>query len=73
MPFSIEALTDAQEVLARGDRAAIERWGARSGCSEFASDALLENELGHSVHEALGFRETERVVYFFKPIDRNAT
>ncbi len=52
---------------------AIERWGAGRGCSEFASDALLENEQGHHVHLALGFRETERVVYFLKPIDSDAT
>jgi aminoglycoside 6'-N-acetyltransferase I len=59
--------------IARALCAAIERWGARGGCTEFASDALLENELGHGVHAALGFRETERVVYFVKPIDRDAT
>jgi aminoglycoside 6'-N-acetyltransferase I len=52
---------------------AIERWGAGRGCTEFASDALLENEQGHNVHVALGFAETERVVYFLKPIVRDAT
>lgn len=52
---------------------AVERWGAGCGCTEFASDALLENEQGHSVHRALGFTETERVVYFLKPIDRDAS
>ena len=59
--------------VARAMCDAIEGWGARHGCTEFASDALLDNELGHRVHEALGFAETERVVYFVKPIDRNAT
>ena len=52
---------------------ALELWGARAGCSEYASDALLENEQGRIVHAALGFRETERVVYFLKPIVRDAT
>lgn len=52
---------------------AIERWGADRGCSEFASDALLENEQGRDVHLALGFLESERVVYFLKPIHRDAT
>lgn len=59
--------------IARALCDAIERWGARAGCTEFASDALLENELGRRVHAALGFVETERVVYFLKPIDRDAT
>lgn len=52
---------------------AVAGWGAQRGCTEFASDALLENEQGHAVHRALGFQETERVVYFLKPIDRDAT
>ena len=52
---------------------AVERWGARSGCTEFASDALVENELGRAVHTALGFAEIESVVYFVKPIERDAT
>lgn len=59
--------------VARALCGAVERWGAGRGCTEFASDALLENELGHSVHRALGFAETERVVYFSKPIDRDAS
>ena len=59
--------------IARALCTQIERWGARRGCTEFASDALLENDLGHAVHAALGFRETERVVYFLKPIESSAT
>jgi aminoglycoside 6'-N-acetyltransferase I len=59
--------------VARALCSAVERWGAAHGCTEFASDALLENEQGHVVHRALGFAETERVVYFLKSIDRNAT
>ncbi len=62
-----------QQGVARALCAAIESWGAGRGCSEFASDALLENEQGQDVHLALGFRETERVVYFLKAIDRDAT
>lgn len=59
--------------VARALCGAVERWGAGRGCTEFASDALLENEEGFSAHVALGFAETERVVYFLKPIDRDAT
>jgi aminoglycoside 6'-N-acetyltransferase I len=36
------------------------------GCSEFASDTLLDNVESHKFHAALGFQETERVVYFRK-------
>ena len=31
---------------------------------EIASDAQLENVEGHAFHTAIGFEETERVVYF---------
>jgi aminoglycoside 6'-N-acetyltransferase I len=43
---------------------AVADWGRRIGCVEFASDALLENEASHAFHSAIGFVETERVVYF---------
>jgi aminoglycoside 6'-N-acetyltransferase I len=46
----------------------LETWGRTQGCSEFASDALLENSDSHSMHRALGFEETERVVYFRKSL-----
>lgn len=39
-------------------------WARRAGCREIASDAVLENSIGHVVHRALGFEETERVVFF---------
>jgi aminoglycoside 6'-N-acetyltransferase I len=45
---------------------AVEEWAAELGCSEFASDAELENAISHRMHAALGFAETERVVYFRK-------
>lgn len=45
-------------------------WAREKGCRELASDALLENEASHALHRALGFLETERVVYFRKPIER---
>jgi aminoglycoside 6'-N-acetyltransferase I len=43
-----------------------ERWVREQGCSEMASDALLDNTASHAMHQALGFEETERVVYFRK-------
>lgn len=43
-----------------------EQWARNQGCTEMASDALLENTASHAMHRALGFVETERVVYFRK-------
>jgi len=47
---------------------AIGDWAKARGCRELASDALLENEASQRAHSALGFRETERVVYFVKTL-----
>lgn len=44
--------------------ATVADWARRSGCRELASDAVLENSISHVVHRALGFEETERVVFF---------
>jgi aminoglycoside 6'-N-acetyltransferase I len=43
---------------------AIADWARARGCRELASDALIDNEISQRTHRALGFRETERVVYF---------
>lgn len=43
-------------------------WARGFGCTEFASDALLENDASHAFHAAIGFEETERVVYFRRPL-----
>ena len=47
---------------------AIGDWAKARGCRELASDALLENEASQRAHRALGFKETERVVYFSKTL-----
>lgn len=54
--------------VARALCAAVEAWSAGLGCTELASDALLENTGSHGFHAAVGFEETERVVYFRKAI-----
>jgi aminoglycoside 6'-N-acetyltransferase I len=54
--------------IARALVAGVEHWARAQGCSELASDCLLENLAGHAVHRALGFEETERVVYFRRPV-----
>lgn len=47
---------------------AVQAWGAGLGCSELASDADIGNIASQRMHAALGFEETERVVYFRKLI-----
>lgn len=47
---------------------AVEDWGRARGCSEFASDAAIDNAGSLALHRALGFVETERVVYFRKAV-----
>jgi aminoglycoside 6'-N-acetyltransferase I len=45
-----------------------EAWAAARGCTEFASDVPVDNRLSQDVHRALGFEETERVVFFRKAV-----
>jgi aminoglycoside 6'-N-acetyltransferase I len=54
--------------VARRLYAAIGDWAKARGCRELASDALLDNESSQRAHQALGFQETERVVYFTKKL-----
>ena len=46
--------------------AAAEQWALAQGCTEFASDALLDNETSAAAHRALGFEETVRIRCFRK-------
>lgn len=48
--------------------ATIVAWAQAVGCEELAADALLDNEASQAMHRALGFEETERVVFFRKLI-----
>jgi aminoglycoside 6'-N-acetyltransferase I len=48
--------------------AAVVSWARACDCTELASDALLDNEASQAMHRALGFEETERVVFFRKLI-----
>jgi GNAT superfamily N-acetyltransferase len=50
--------------IARALVESVAEWARSSGCTELASDSLLDNRFGHAAHRALGFEETERVVYF---------
>lgn len=54
--------------VARALIAAFEDWARGKGVREMASDAEIGNRVSHAMHHALGFAETERVVYFRKPV-----
>jgi len=45
-------------------------WALQQDLSELASDSLTGNAAAHAAHRALGFEETERVVYFRRPLRR---
>ncbi|QYU68823.1 GNAT family N-acetyltransferase [Leptolyngbya sp. 15MV] len=47
---------------------AVADWARAQGCTEYASNALLDNHDSHAFHAAIGFAETERVVYFKRPL-----
>ncbi|MFN7093684.1 MAG: aminoglycoside 6'-N-acetyltransferase [Allorhizobium sp.] len=48
--------------------AAVTNWAKDEGLSELASDAEIHNTVSHAMHAALGFEETQRVVYFRKSL-----
>jgi aminoglycoside 6'-N-acetyltransferase I len=48
--------------------AAVETWAKEQGCSELASDTEIGNEDSQRMHEALGFKESERVVCYYKQV-----
>ncbi len=48
--------------------AAAEDWGRAQGCTEFASDALLDNDVSAAAHKALGFDETVQLRCFRKDL-----
>ena len=48
--------------------AAVTDWAKDEGLSDLASDAEIHNTVSHAMHAALGFEETQRVVYFRKSL-----
>jgi aminoglycoside 6'-N-acetyltransferase I len=48
--------------------AAAEDWGRAQGCTEFASDTLLDNAVSAAAHKALGFEETVELRCFRKDL-----
>jgi len=45
-----------------------EQWARAQGCTEFGSDAVLDNEISAAAHRALGFTETARIRCFRKQL-----
>jgi aminoglycoside 6'-N-acetyltransferase I len=54
--------------VARALVEAVVAWASAQGCRELASDSPIANIPAHAVHRALGFAETERVVYFLRTL-----
>jgi len=48
--------------------AAAEAWAREQGCTEMASDCLLENQVSLMAHLSLGYEEAERLIHFRKVI-----
>jgi aminoglycoside 6'-N-acetyltransferase I len=48
---------------------AAEEWGRRQGCTEFGSDALVDNDVSAIAHLALGFEETVLIRCFRKSLE----
>lgn len=55
-----------REGLARQLLGAVEAWAMGKGCCELASDTPIDNRISQVAHRALGFDETQRVVYYKK-------
>jgi aminoglycoside 6'-N-acetyltransferase I len=49
---------------------AAETWAGEQGCTEFASDALANNDVSAAAHKALGFEEVEVIRCFMKKVPR---
>lgn len=69
----LEGIYVASEYRRQGNAAllitALTDWFRQNGCQEMASDVEQGNQISLLAHQALGFEETERVVYFRKRLD----
>ena len=45
-------------------------WARERGCTEFASDCALDNDVSYAFHRAAGFEEADRVICFRQSLDR---
>jgi aminoglycoside 6'-N-acetyltransferase I len=71
VPF-LEDIYVAPEYRRRGVAsalvAAIADWGRSKGCTEFASNILIDNMQSHAFHLSAGFQETSRTINFRQPL-----
>lgn len=58
--------------VARALVQAAEAWALGAGCREMALDAAIDGEAAHATYRALGYAETERAVFFAKPLPGEA-
>ena len=52
--------------VARALMGAAEGWVRDRGCRELVSDVAWDNRISQAAHQALGFRETERTIFYVK-------
>ena len=68
----VEALYVVPDHRGRGVGTALleaaERWARTCGCEIMGSDAEVGNQAGIEIHQALGYRESERIVRFAKAL-----
>ncbi|SIT87344.1 aminoglycoside 6'-N-acetyltransferase [Edaphobacillus lindanitolerans] len=57
-----------QEGMARELVRGCEEWARQQGCTEFASDCELGNDVSRDVHLHLGFNEVNRIIAFAKKL-----
>ena len=50
---------------------AAEEWARAQGCTEFASDTLVDNDVSTAAHQALGFEEVEIIRCFRKELAKS--
>ena len=43
-----------------------EQWARNHGCVEMASDAVIDNEVSHRAHQAMGYEVVDRCVHYRK-------
>lgn len=48
-----------------------EEWARAQGCTEFASDTLVDNDVSAAAHQALGFKEVEIIRCFRKDLAKS--
>jgi len=69
----LEAIYVLSEYRNRGIAAELvkvtEHWATMNGCHEIASDCLLENIDSYNFHLKIGYKETERCIFFLKELE----